>query len=48
VTLIPVKYKYPIYTLYTTLYILSEVPDLLEAGLVIYLPIGSWFNSLVE
>jgi hypothetical protein len=48
VTLIPVKYEYPIYTFYTILYILFEVPNLLEASLVVYLPVGSWFNSLVE
>jgi hypothetical protein len=44
----PVEYEHPIYTLYIVLYILFEVPDLLEAGLVVCPPVGSWFDSLVE
>jgi hypothetical protein len=44
----PVEHEHPIHTLYTVLYILFEVPDPLEAGLVVYLLVGSWFNSLVE
>ena len=47
-TLIPIEDNHPIYTLCTRFYIFVEVFDLFEASFVVCLPIGSWFDSLVE